>query len=158
MSAATTGTQVALAGPWQIERDPGNVGRDEGWYDRRPGAGSAPATVPGLIQQTFPAYHGVAWYWTTFCVPDGERYSDASWVVLLRFDALDYMGEVWVDGVFAGRHEGGETPFELDLTAIVRCASPGAEHRLAVRVLNPTDEPIDGIVLNQTPQRNKRVD
>src|SRR5207248_855919 len=53
-----------------------------------------------------------------------------------------------------GGHEGGETPFVLDVTDAIR---PGAVNRLAVRVLNPTNEPIDGILLKETPHRNKVI-
>ena len=45
-------------------------------------------------------------------------------------------------------------PFVLDVTDVVKAAAP---NRLAVRVLNPTHEPIDGVVLNQTPHRNKVI-
>ncbi|MGE5293945.1 MAG: glycoside hydrolase family 2 protein, partial [Solirubrobacterales bacterium] len=49
-------------------------------------------------------------------------------------------------------HEGGETPFEFDVTDSIR---PQGENLLAVRVLNPTAEPIDGYVLRETPHRNR---
>jgi beta-galactosidase/beta-glucuronidase len=61
---------------------------------------------------------------------------------------------VWLNGVQVGGHEGGETPFTLDVTEAIK---PGSPNRLAVRVLNPTHEPIDGVVLNQTPHRNKVI-
>ncbi|MBI2503630.1 MAG: hypothetical protein HYW07_10415 [Candidatus Latescibacteria bacterium] len=72
----------------------------------------------------------------------------------MRCWAVDYLAEVWVNGIPVGGHEGGETPFVLDLTPALR---PGAENLLALRVLNPVNEPIDGIVLDQTPHRNKFV-
>ena len=53
-----------------------------------------------------------------------------------------------------GAHEGGETPFVLDVTDAIK---PGEGNRLAVRVLNPKHEPIDGIALNATPHRNKAL-
>ena len=53
-----------------------------------------------------------------------------------------------------GGHEGGETPFVLDASKAIR---PGQRNRLAVRVLNPTHQAIDGIVLNETPHRNKVI-
>ena len=42
----------------------------------------------------------------------------------------------------------------LDATKAIR---PGARNRLAVRVVNPNHQPIDGIVLNETPHRNKML-
>ena len=65
---------------------------------------------------------------------------------------MDYLAEVWLNGVYAGGHEGGESPFTLDITDIIEQKS---ENLLVVRVLNPTNEPIDGIILKQTPHRNK---
>ena len=52
-----------------------------------------------------------------------------------------------MNGVKVGEHEGSEDPFELDVTAAIK---PGAKNRLAVRVLNPTREPIGGIALGET--------
>ena len=69
---------------------------------------------------------------------------------LLRFWAVDYMAEVWLNGLRVGEHEGGETPFVLDVTDTIRS---GAKNLLAVRVLNPTHERIDGIVLSETPKQ-----
>jgi hypothetical protein len=73
---------------------------------------------------------------------------------LLRFWAVDYMADVWLNDVYVGGHEGGETPFVLDVTEVI---NPLEKNRLAVRVLNPTNEPIDGIVLNETPHRSKAI-
>ena len=56
---------------------------------------------------------------------------------------VDYLAEVWLNGVKVGGHEGGEGVFVLDVTHAIK---PG-KNRLAVRVLNPTNEPIDGIAL-----------
>ncbi len=146
---------LTLTGPWWIARDPRNVGRDERWFDRGPGPDAVASSVPGLIQQPFPGYHGLAWYWTTFRLPEVP---DPHQRCLVRFAAVDYMAQVWINGSYIGSHEGGETPFELDATDAVRRLPATADHRLAVCVLNPLDEPVDGIVLNETPHRNKRVD
>jgi hypothetical protein len=129
---------------WLIAPDPQNTGRDLRWWEA-PVEGAREVKVPWVMQDTFPGYHGVAWYWRRFSVPpnphDGGRY-------LLRFQAVDYLADVWVNGVHVGGHEGGETPFVLDATA---AAKPGDGNLLAVRVLNPTHEPIDGTALGQTP-------
>ena len=135
---------------WLLAVDPQNVGRKEQWHDA-PRAEAKPTKVPWIIQQAFPAYHGVAWYWRSFQVPanphSGGRY-------LLRFWAVDYLADVWVNGKQVGGHEGGEGVFVLDVTEAVK---PGQPNLLAVRVLNPTNEPIDGIVLAHTPRRCKVV-
>ena len=138
-----------LEGPWVLAPDAGNVGEQQRWFDA-PTPGAQPAPVPGIIQQVFPDTHGVAWYWHRF---RPARLPAAHQRALLRFGAVDYQATVWVNGVPAGGHEGGETPFALDVTGMLR---PG-ENLLAVRVLNPTDEPIDGIRLAETPHRNKAV-
>jgi hypothetical protein len=146
----TIGVQ-RLNGRWRLALDPHNHGRRDGWFGHPPQDEVREAPVPGTIQQAFPGRHGVAWYWRSF-VPThmpqaGER-------ALLRFHAVDYLAEVWLNGQALGGHEGGETPFDLDATVALRAG----ENLVAVRVLNPTTTPIDGIVLDQTPHRNKYMD
>jgi len=127
---------------WLIALDPHNYGREQKWYDS-PAKDSRPVKVPGVIQDPFPEYHGVAWYWRDFRVPanphPGGRY-------LLRFHLVDYRAEVWVNGARIGSHEGGQEPFVLDASAALRADQRA---RLAVRVLSPTKEPIDGIALHK---------
>ncbi len=135
---------------WSLATDPRNEGREQGW-SREPIADAKKARVPGIIQEVFPAYHGVAWYWREFTAPVNPLPGGRT---LLRFAAVDYLAEVWLNGVPVGGHEGGETPFVLDVTDAIRTDAPNL---LAVRVLNPTNERIDGIVLAETPHRNKAV-
>ena len=139
-----------LEGEWRLATDPENRGREERWF-AAVDADAKEAPVPGLIQQVFPAYHGVAWYWHAFkpaAAPQrGQR-------ALLRFGMVDYLAEVWLNGRRVGEHEGGETPFELDVTSAIR---PAAENLLAVRVINPHHEPIEGVTLKETPHRNKAI-
>lgn len=138
----------ALSGTWRLAVDANNQGVAERWFEHvRPEA--EPAPVPGVIQQVFPAYHGVAWYWHSFRSRVARAPGDR---VLIRFGAVDYLADVWVNGKHAGTFEGGETPFECDLTDSIKAEG---ENLLAVRVLNPTSQPIDGYVLSQTPHRNK---
>lgn len=142
---------VSLDGDgWLLATDPANEGREQDWA-RKPRSEAAPTRVPWIIQDAFPGYHGVAWYWRDFRAPDNPH---AGGRLLLRFWAVDYKADVWLNGVEVGGHEGGETPFTLDVTDAIR---PNAVNRLAVRVLNPTHESIDGIVLNETPHRNKVI-
>jgi hypothetical protein len=135
---------------WLLATDPENLGREARWWEAAP-AQAKPAPVPGIIQEVFRDYHGVAWYWHTVI---GPRNPYAGGRTLLRFGAVDYLSEVWLNGQYLGRHEGAETPFTLDATDALR---PGEPNLLAVRVLNPTREPIEGIVLKETPHRNKGI-
>ena len=147
---AVAASVVSLDGPWLLATDPRDVGRTERWWQ---GAISEakPARVPWIIQASFPGYHGLAWYWREFVAPahpqPGGRF-------LLRFWGVDHKADVWLNGESLGAHEGGETPFLFDVTALIKT---GATNRLAVRVLNPTHQPIDGIVLNQTPRQAKVI-
>ena len=75
--------------------------------------------------------------------------------VLVHFaGSVDYLGDVWLNGQYLGGYEGGEGPFDLDATAALR---PGVPNLLAVRVLDPTDDPIDGYLLKEVPHRNKTM-
>lgn len=133
---------------WTAAADPDNTGREENWW-QAPRSEAIPVRVPGIFQEALPGYHGVAWYWHDFTAPEAP-YSNGR--CLLRFHAVDYLADVWVNDTHVGEHEGGETPFTFDITETIL---PGQNNRVAVRVLNPKAEAIDGIVLSQTPHRNK---
>lgn len=141
---------VSLDGMWRIATDPENVGQKEQWWNE-PCVEAKDTKVPWIIQEPFPYYHGVAWYWRSFKAPVNP---DADGRYLLRFWAVDYMADVWVNGIPVGGHEGAEFPFILDVTNVIK---PKADNRIAVRVLNPKHEPIDGVTLNETPHRNKAL-
>lgn len=73
----------------------------------------------------------ILWYQRTFTVPKawkGRR-------ILLHFGAVDWKAEIWVNGIKAGSHTGGYTPFSLDITEALK---PG-ENTLAVKVWDGTD-------------------
>ncbi len=145
VAAPVAGPVIPLDGrDWQLAADAKNVGVAEKWFER-PRPEARPAKVPGLIQDVFPGYAGAAWYWRDVTIPanppEGGRY-------LLRFWDVDYLADVWVNGTHVGRHEGAQAKFTLDATAAVK---PGAVNRIAVRVLSPFNEPIDGFVRWQTP-------
>jgi hypothetical protein len=150
-TATKSATVVSLDGNnWLLATDPKNVGRDQKWWDK-PTADAKAARVPGILQEAFPAYHGLAWYWRDLTPPAnphaGGRY-------LLRFWNVDYLADVWLNGVHVGRHEGACEPFVLDVTEAIK---PQTVNRLAVRVLNPANEPIDGIKLSETAHTAKTI-
>jgi len=57
--------------------------------------------------------------------------------VVLNFGAVDWQAEVWVNGIKAGIHKGGYTPFSFDITPFLQ---KGAEQKLLVKVWDPTDK------------------
>ena len=86
--------------------------------------------VPGTWALTRPGHHGVAWHWRPLVIPEdwGGR------VVRLRFEAVRLRAEVYLDQRLVGYDLEGLTPFEVDLTNVVR---PGKRYDLAVRATNP---------------------
>lgn len=137
---------------WRIATDPKNEGLEAKWF-AAPREEARPTKVPWIIQDPFPGYHGVAWYWREFAAPVNPH---ADGRYLLRFWAVDYRAEVWLNGTLVGEHEGGETPFELDVTDTIRAGANG-KNLLAVRVLNPSHERIDGIVMGETPRQARVI-
>ena len=140
---------IRRAAHWKICTDPSNGGLGANWQSAIPPQ-AVDAPVPGIIQQVFPDYQGLAWYWCELApmlVPPGHR-------VLIRFESVDYAARVWVNGHEVGVHEGDGLPFELEATQFLL---PERPNLLAVRVINPTREPIDGVVLAEVPHANKTV-
>ncbi len=149
--APATFSVTSLDGQWSIAADPANVGREQNWFEREALDGAKPAKVPGIIQEVFPGYHGVAWYRRDFAAPAKSRPCGR---YLLRFWAVDYLADVWVNGRHVGGHEGAEGPFVLDVTDAI---TPSRINQLSVRVLNPKHEPIDGLTLAVVPHRHKSI-
>jgi beta-glucuronidase len=59
-------------------------------------------------------YNGLVWFQRHFTghPEPGKR-------AFLRFGAVDYRAEVYLNGQFVGRHEGGFTPFAFDVTTLL---------------------------------------
>lgn len=123
----------SLNGIWRFRIDSEGRGRREGWWRKRL-AGARDISVPASYNDIFPCaetrdHVGDAWYQTEVVVPrawSGER-------IVLRFDAATHRAVVWLDGHEVASHEGGYTPFETDISALVE---PGRAHRVTVCVNN----------------------
>lgn len=82
-----------------------------------------------FVDESIRDHVGWVWYQRTVRVPrgwDGER-------IFVRLDAATHEGRVYVDDQLAVEHVGGYTPFEADITELVRA---GAEFRLTIGVNN----------------------
>lgn len=135
---------------WLIDTDAENKGAELGW-DKAVSKDAVEAFVPSIIQQFFPQYHGAAFYWCEFTP---ELTVDETDRIILNFGGVDYKAQVWLNGKELGEAECPETPFNFDITDIVK---NGRKNLLAVRVINPTDKDIDGLNIQNIPHRNKSL-
>jgi hypothetical protein len=149
-AAPLLGRVVSLDSPtaWVVAADPGDEGKAQRWF-AAPRPDAKPLRVPGTMQEALGEVHGVAWYWRSVDLPPARHKQER---LTLRFWSVDYLAEVWVNDVPVGRHECADAMFDLDIT---KAARPGSTNRIAVRVVNPSDQPIDGLVVGQTPGRNR---
>ncbi|HVU12686.1 MAG TPA: hypothetical protein VHD90_15495 [Phototrophicaceae bacterium] len=107
-----------LNGEWEFEIDQGDSGLDRGLLDR---ALNSKITVPFCPESELSGvfnrdYLEVVWYRKQVTIP-------AAWgdqKVLLHFQAVDYDTTVWANGVEVGRHRGGSTPFDCDLSKVAK--------------------------------------
>ncbi len=116
---------LSLCGRWRFSPAPPARFWDETCDD----AAWPPIEVPGeWVMQGFTVQpKSAAGYRTTFRVPENWRGHS----VRIRFDAVFSQCTAWLNGQRVGAHEGGFTPFEVDVTRAVR---PGRENVLALAV------------------------
>ncbi len=138
-----------LSDGWTMSVDPENDGSARGWQDR-PDSSARHAPVPGTMQQVVPDYTGVAWYWCEFESPDWSP----SEQVLLTFEEVAYGATVWCNGTLLGSHEGDGAPFTFEITDQLQ---QGSRNLLAVRVVNPTSQAIDGYTRAEVPLSNAKA-
>ncbi|CAN5759681.1 glycoside hydrolase family 2 TIM barrel-domain containing protein [soil metagenome] len=106
---------LSLNGEWDFMLDPAaecTGPRDVRW-DRRISVPFSPETARSGIGDT--GFYKACWYRRTISVPPLEGGAR----LLLHFGAVDYAATLWVDGALAGSHEGGYTPFTIDLTTFL---------------------------------------
>ena len=119
---------IDLNGKWMFNPEP-----DENFWkvDNIPGKGWNSIQVPGeWVMQGFtvPEQRG-AGYRLGVAIPDewtGKR-------VKIRFDGVYSFSKVWINDQEVGKHDGGFSPFEYDITEQIQ---PGSENILALTVEN----------------------
>ena len=129
-------TFVNLNGLWQFAFDDANEGRFQGW--EKPGKQlDREILVPFAYQTKMSGVgptdeiHPIVWYRRSFTLPEelrGRR-------ILLHFGAVDFSCAVYVNGQQAGTHRGGYTPFQFDITPLLR----DGENDLCLRVEDAPD-------------------
>ena len=118
-----------LNGTWRFRFDASNAGEQAGWFRTALGA-PREITVPfpwGSALSGVPDSADIGWYERTVEVPTSWRGKR----VFLVVGASDWRTSAWLDGVKLGEHQGGYTPFSLELT---QHAKHGTPQRLTIRV------------------------
>lgn len=85
----------------------------------------APESIRSGIHDT--GFHANCWYEREFELPPKDNSTLARQRrthVLLHFGAVDYRARVWVNGQFMIEHEGGHTPFSIDITSALHSEGP----------------------------------
>lgn len=124
-----------LDGMWKMQFDPKECGESENWQNGLPEPLCVP--VPASFADLFTEkekreYCGDFWYETSFYL-DADETKD----VILRFGSITHRADVFVNGVKAGSHEGGFTPFALNINEYVKF---NAFNRISVKASNELNE------------------
>jgi len=144
---------IDLSGLWDFRFDPEDQGTGGGWPEGLIDA--RPIAVPASWNDQFADwrdYLGPAWYQTRFALPWGWDQRS----VTLRFGSVNYLAQVWLNGVRLGEHEGGHLPFAFDVTEHVQ----REDNLLVVRVdgtLAPDRVPPGDIPLPSTDGDDENV-
>lgn len=107
-----------LNGTWKFSFDDQNVGEKDKWYQESDF--SKEIIVPftyetkasGIGEETF---HPYIWYQRSFIIPEDQ----ADKQIILRFQAVDYLTKVWLNGQFIGEHVGGNAAFVFDISRAI---------------------------------------
>lgn len=114
VAAIAAEERQSLDGRWAFTIDEGQLGQPLAQWDTLP--------VPGNWDtvNAYSQHVGRGWYRREFTVPSAWRGQR----VRLHFHAVYETAEVTLNGVVLGRHEGGYTPFEFDITDQVKWDAP----------------------------------
>lgn len=118
-----------LNGSWDAIIDPTGIGEwRQVWLEHKPQKktdffeysfdGGPVLKVPGDFNSQMPEltfFEGTAWYRKQFnyTLPKGKR-------LFLHFGAVNYIADVYLNGEKIGRHEGGFTPFQFEITGKIK--------------------------------------
>lgn len=123
---------IPLHGAWSFALDPLDAGGKQEWYlSTKPFQNWDKVEVPHCfsVDPRYQFFTGSVWYRRVFQwqIQSGKR-------VILHFDGVYYECSVWINNQLAGAHEGGYTPFQFDITYLLK---PGENH-IAIQVNNNT--------------------
>ncbi len=131
---------INLDGKWSYCKDPDRSGESRKLFDIGTDRSDwRSVELPANWYRTeIGDYHGVIWFARDFHLPGdwaGPLTDMGMRALRLRFNAVDYIADVWLNGVYLGRHEGFFAPFSFAVSGIARAG----ENTLVVRVDSPKD-------------------
>ena len=139
--------RMELGRNWLVAWDRENTGKEAGWPEQIPDE-AVPAVFPGLIADSIPEFcRGVGWFWNRF---DLEQFPGPEEEADLLLGYTEYLAEYWLNGNYVGRFEGVQLNYEFEVTPHLR----QGENLLAVRIVSPTKEGIDGFYLGRETNLN----
>jgi len=123
---AVRSQQISLNGKWSFAIDPTRVGEQNDWHlpwtlanenESLLAAGWDQVDVPHCwsLDSRY-NFIGKAWYRKGFKLPTDVTNSS----VRIRFEAVYYKCRIFLNGELVGMHEGGYTPFTLDISQKVK--------------------------------------
>jgi len=127
-----TASSISLDGNWQFSIDRQDKGESESWFAPNFNDSSwQTVNVPHTwnVMPDYSLYNGLAWYRCKITLPQELQ----GMLLRLRFQAVFYLARIWVNGHYLGEHEGGYTPFEFDVSSLLK---PGLLNFIAVQVDN----------------------
>jgi hypothetical protein len=130
---------ILLLDTWKLYFDPSGA-RSPDQLPRNWRDAATAVTIPHVWEQLRPGYDGVGWYRRALQVTSADLAAGGAWRV--RFSAVNYRADVFLNGHFLTRHDSGYTPFLADLTSCLRAG----ENELLVRVVDPPrDRSVEGL-------------
>jgi len=124
-----------LNGSWDFSFDENNEGIAKEWFDTFPVAKkinvpfSCETQASGIADTS---RHDVVWYSRNLAIETEKKQGK---LVILHFEGSDYSTRLWVNGVFAGSHDGAYARFSFDITPLVRTGN----NNITVRVEDSFD-------------------
>lgn len=131
-----TRRKISLDGLWKFAFDPENKGTTENWSTGLKKAEWMP--VPSSFNDLYAEkshreYTGIVWYEKELIVPQEWKEKDLD----LRFGSVTHQATVYINGIEAGRHAGGYTPFNIPIQELI---SFEQKNTVVVRVSNELSE------------------
>ncbi|HYC87388.1 MAG TPA: glycoside hydrolase family 2 TIM barrel-domain containing protein [Chryseosolibacter sp.] len=124
-------TWINLNGLWDYAITPLEAANPESYQGKILVPFAAESSLSGVAKTVGKEKH--LWYRRTFTLPANFKNKNA----LLHFGAVDWMCDVFVNGVKVGSHEGGYDPFWFDITGLLTRSGP---QEIIVSVWDPSDD------------------